>query len=156
MRTRDKQERIIEAVRQGLQGDAAVKFVCLGGFMTTGTAIAHHLRVLGGRGKIRQLIRKRLSNEEILDACLAGSSSEPAAQAPPKQTEFLTTEFLPRTEAAAVSDDSPLYDTTKLTLRLPSDLYEAIRMAAKAENKTHNQLIVEILTTALSRMPEPL
>jgi plasmid stability protein len=37
---------------------------------------------------------------------------------------------------------------------MPEDLYEAIRLAAKAERKSQNDLIVDILTAALSQVPD--
>jgi len=47
-----------------------------------------------------------------------------------------------------------MFDTRKIALRLPSDLYEAIQLAAHAENTSKNQLIVDILTSALAQMPK--
>ena len=42
-----KHERIVEAVRLGLDGEAAVDFVRQSGFALTTTGIARHLRKMG-------------------------------------------------------------------------------------------------------------
>ncbi|MCC6488948.1 MAG: ribbon-helix-helix protein, CopG family [Candidatus Hydrogenedentes bacterium] len=42
-----------------------------------------------------------------------------------------------------------------MSIKVPADLYEAIRLAAKAEGKSQNELIVDVLTSALSRIPGP-
>lgn len=47
-----------------------------------------------------------------------------------------------------------LFESTKITLNLPNDLLEAIRIAARVEKTTRAQLIIDILTSAMSRMPE--
>ena len=154
MQTRAKLERIVEAVRQGLEGDAAVEFVMRNGFAINTAAIARHLRAMGGRGRIHELIRKRKSNADIVRICLDGMAPETAIPLPPKQDDL----FPParQSDDASLSDGHPLYDTTKVSLRLPSDLFEAIRLAAKAEGTTQNQLIVDLLTRSLSRLPVPL
>ncbi|MDP7640535.1 MAG: hypothetical protein QGG73_12625, partial [Candidatus Hydrogenedentes bacterium] len=51
--------------------------------------------------------------------------------------------------------DAALFPTTKMSITVPSDLYEAIRAAAVAEKKSQNQIIVELLTSALSRVSAP-
>jgi hypothetical protein len=152
---RAKQERVIEAVRRGLEGDAAVEFICQSGYAMNTAAIARHLRNMGGRGHIRQLIRQGLSNAEILRACFPGESLEGIPPAEPRQEELFDDEPPFPVRLPAESDDVPLYETVKISLRVPADLYEAIRLAAKAENKTQSRLIIEILTAALARMPEP-
>lgn len=150
MQTRKKQERIIEAVRLGLEGDAAVEFLCGSGYAMTSPAIARNLRQLGGRKALEDLIGQGISNTEVLQLAFPKDARFPIPHQPPTQREL----FQPAQGATVGADDNmPLYETTKLTIRLPRDLYEAIRIAAKAENKPQNQLIVDILTAALSRMP---
>ncbi len=150
MQTRQKQERIIEVVRLGLEGDAAVEFLCSSGYAMTSPAIARNLRMLGGRQAIHSLISQGLSNSEVLQKISPGDAAYPVPHQPPTQREL----FQPLSETPiGADDDLPLYETTKLTIKIPRDLYEAIRVASKAENKPQNQLIVDILTTALSRMP---
>jgi len=150
MQTRQKQERIIEAVRLGLEGDAAVEFLCHSGHAMTSPAIARNLRLLGGRKAIEDLIGQGMSNADVLQLACPEDTRYPIPHQPPTQREL----FQPVQEPAVADDDHmPLYETTKLTIRLPRDLYEAIRIAAKAENKPQNQLIIDILTAALSRMP---
>lgn len=150
----EKQERIVEAVRLGLEGDAAVEFVCGSGYAMTTSAIARHLRIMGGRRNVEELIREGKSNAEVLQAVFPNDDAALMLHQPPTQREL----FAPTPGSASSDDlgedeDLPLYETTKLTLRLPRDLFEAIRIAAKAEHKPQNQLIVDILTAALSRMP---
>jgi hypothetical protein len=91
-----------------------------------------------------------MSNAEVLQKIVPGEAAYPVPHTPPTQRELFQT--LPETPVGA-DEDLPLYETTKLTIKIPRDLYEAIRIAAKAENKPQNQLIVDILTAALSRMP---
>lgn len=153
MLTRAKLEHIVEAVRQGLEGDAAVAFVARSGYATNTAAIARHLRALGGRGHIHELIRQRKSNADILQICLGNGTAEEANPIPPTQENLFP---LPRvSDETPLPDGHPLYETTKISLRIPSDLFEAIRLAAKAEGKTQNHLIVDLLTSALSRLPIP-
>ncbi len=150
MANQAKLERIIEAVRKGLDGDAAVEFVCRSGHAINANGIARNLRSMGGRGRIVELIRARKTNVEILNTCLAGMHMK-ETPIPPTQEELFPQS--PLHELGQGLGNEPLYDTTKVTLRIPSELFEAIRLAAKAEGKTQNQLIVDVLTSALSRMP---
>ncbi len=150
---RAKQERIVEAVRHGLDGDAAVAFVHESGFKMNTTVIARHLKAMGGRGRVQELIHAGKSNSEILAECFPNDEELATLQpAPPNQTDFFVEEsagsILPFGHVVPSQ-----FETTKMTLVLPTDLYEALRAAAKAENKSRNDLIVEVLTTALSRMP---
>ena len=154
MQTRAKQERIIELVRQGLEGDAAVEFVQHSGHAITSRGIVQHLRHMGGRGRILRFIEEGKTNIEILQICFPDTDLAALHLPPPTQSDLFGDEA-PPAAAHRPDEDAPLYDTSKLTLRLPSDLYEAIRVAAKAENKTHNELITDILTAALARMPAP-
>lgn len=140
---REKQERIVEAVRQGLEGEDAVRFIHESGFAMSPSGIARHLRTLGGRGFIRDLVDEGKSNEEILAVCVPDIKAERPSGAH---------------ESNDTADDwsgKPLYDTTKISVKLPSEVYEAIRLAAKAERKTQSQMIVELLTRALSDRPRP-
>lgn len=150
-----KQERVVEAVRHGFDGDAAVEFIHQNGYAIAPAGIARHLRIMGGRGRIQELIAAGKSNVEILAACFPDDDLSDFEPTPPSQGELFAED-----EVAAVTipfelPDAPLYETAKLTVRLPADLYEAIRIAARIENKPQNQLIVEILTSALSKMPYP-
>lgn len=151
--THAKQERIIEAVRLGLEGDAAVEFVRESGFAMTSAGIARHLRSMGGRGHVQELIDADLSNTEILQHCFPEEDMSHLHEAPPSQQELFDSEE--HTPAVPPPDltAAGMFETRKIALRLPSDLYEAIRLAAKAENTSKNQLIVDILTSALAQMP---
>lgn len=151
-----KKERVIEAVRQGLEGDAAVEFIQQSGHAITSPGIARHLRHWGGRARLQELIEEGKTNIEIIGLFHPEADLEPLRREPPNQGELFHQEEMPAPPSNVESlhnEDLPLYETVKMTLRLPSDLHEAIRIAAKAENKTQNDLVVEILTTTLSRMP---
>ena len=147
-----KHERIVEAVRRGLEGDAAVAFVQENGFPITVRGIARILHAMGGRKRVEELIANNLSNYDILRATLSAVELPPAPLTPPEQQLL----FTPQDDLAPPEEefvDSPLYEMRKLSIKVPSDLFEAIRLAAKAEKKSVNALIVEILTVALSQMP---
>ncbi len=149
-----KQERVIETVRHGFEGDKAVEFIRESGFAINGAAIARHLRAMGGRQKIAEYIGRGLSNLDILAECFPGEDFSGLSVEPPSQGELFVHEDpgIPSSISAGLT--SP-FETTKLTLKLPTDLYEAIRLAAKAEGTNRNLLIVDILTNALSQMPKP-
>jgi len=153
MQMRAKQERVIEAVRQGLEGDAAVEFVCRCGYAMSTPAIARMVRLMGGRLRIQQMIDDGKSNIEVLQACFPGELLGLPPRPPSQQDLFAPTPGQDAPDGFAGEEGFPLYDTAKLTLRIPTDLYEALRIAARFEKKTQNQLITEILTSALSRMP---
>lgn len=145
-----KRERVIEAVRHGLEGEAAVEFIHQCGYAMTVAGIARHLRCMGGRGRVQELINAGKSNQEILDIYFPGEETLPPL--PPDQPELF--------EEAFVIDHGPLtfpgapeFETTKLTIKLPTELYEAVRIAARAEGKTQNQLIVDILGATLGQLP---
>ncbi len=152
--THAKQERIIEAVRLGLEGDAAVEFVRASGFAMTSAGIARHLRSMGGRGHVQELIDSDLSNIEILQHCFPAEDVSHLHEAPPSQPDLFDSDehhpVVPPPDLTA----GGMFETRKIALRLPSDLYEAIQLAAKAENTSKNQLIVDILTSALAQMPK--
>ena len=151
---RSKQERVLEAVRRGLEGDAALEFVHESGFAMKAPGFARHVGALGGRERIEELIAQGLSNVDILRARFPDDAFDIAEATPPEQRDLFGKDAAPvRLETL---DDAPLYETTKLTISLPSDVYEAIRLAAKAEKKSRNALIAELLTASLSRMPRQL
>lgn len=153
--SRLKQERIIEAVRHGLEGDAAVEFVHNSGYAMTVAGIARHLRSMGGRGSLQEAINEGASNYEILSRIFPEEELGDLSPPEPDQQEL----FEGGTGAAAsggkhhVAGEDP-FEFTKLTLKVPTELYEAIKMAAQAEGKSRNDLIIEILEATLSRMPE--
>jgi hypothetical protein len=146
---RQKQERIIEAVRQGLEGDAAVSAIHNSGFAMTSAGIARHLRSMGGRGHVQTLINEGKSNIEILEACFPEEDAEALREAVPHYPESTDESHT----VAFTHPGAPVYETIKHTVHLPADLQEAIRLAAKAEGKSQNQLIVDLLTSALSQIP---
>lgn len=147
--SRLKQERVIEAVRHGLQGDAAVEFIHNSGYAMTNAGIARHLRSMGGRGLVQDRINEGMSNYDILAQIFPKDELEGIERPEPNQQEL----FLAEPGSKADSGEDP-YEFTKITLKIPSDLYEAIKLAAHAENKSRSDLIIEILETTLSRMPQ--
>jgi hypothetical protein len=153
--THSKQERIIEAVRHGLEGMAAVEFVQKSGYQMTTAGIARNLRVVGGRGHILKLINEGKSNLEIMQLCFPDADLSHLRPEPPTQGELFIPPA-PRAGSLVRMREKPTYETRKMAIKVPADLYEAIRLASKAEGKSQNDLIVDVLTTALSRMPEPL
>jgi hypothetical protein len=150
---REKQERIVEAVRHGLEGEAAVEFVRENGFAMTTAGIARHLRVMGGRGQISDLIAQGRSNVEILEECFPEEDLDSLRREPPTQGELFVEEDLSHRPVPLFPGHPEIFDTVKVSVKLPSDLYEAIRLAARAEGKSKTQLITEILTSAHSRTP---
>jgi hypothetical protein len=146
-----KHERIVEAVRLGLEGESAVDFVRQSGFAITTTGIARHLRKMGGRGHIVALINEGRSNWEILQAAYPEERYEHLTVLPPSQGELFSE--VPKVPHNLLPFQD-LFESTKITLNLPNDLLEAIRMAARAEKTTQSQLIIDILTSAMSRIPE--
>lgn len=148
-----KLERIIEAVRHGLEGDAAVEFIHRSGYAMTSAGIARNLRAMGGRRRVQDLIAEGKSTVDILKSVFPEDDFSEFDRIPPSQQELFGEGSAPAGASLVPGTNLPLYETTKLTLRVPNDLFEAIRLAAKLENKTQNQLIVDILTSALSQMP---
>ena len=151
--THAKQERIVEAVRLGLEGDAAVEFVRESGFAMTSAGIARHLRGMGGRGHVQELIDNDLSNIEILQHCFPEEDMGHLHEAPPSQPDLFDNDEHAHAVPPPDLASAGMFETRKIALRLPSDLYEAIRLAARAEGTSKNQLIVDILTSALAQMP---
>ncbi|MCP4643255.1 MAG: hypothetical protein GY851_22600 [bacterium] len=149
---RAKQERIIEAVRRGLEGDAAVEFVRSSGYRMTSAGIARHLRSMGGRGAVQALVNEGKSNLEVLQTCFPQDELDQLDHEPPSQPELFIAEPSPGPDLSG-RKDAPLYETRKMSVKVPADLFEAIRLAARAEGLSQNQLITDILTTALARGP---
>lgn len=139
---------IVEAVQQHKEGDEAVAFLHEHGCPMSSPAIARALRGLGGRGEVEGQIAEGRTNEEIANRPASGGRSKTAAQH----------ELFGRAESNArrTREERSLYPTTKMTLTLPSDLFEAITLAARGERKSKNKLVVDLLTSALSRMPDPI
>jgi len=151
--TRAKQERVVEAVRRGLEGEAAVEFLHQSGFAMTSTGIARHLRAMGGRGALLELIEAGKSNTEALAACFPEETFEATPTEAPSQGDLFEADDAPKPSAPLPFPKEDLFDTTKITLRIPTDLCTALRLAAKGEGTTQSQLIIDLLTSALSRMP---
>lgn len=151
----EKKERVIEAVRQGLEGDAAVEFIRNNGYAMSVAGIARHLRNLGGRGCIQDLLDAGKSNQEILKTCTPAPTPamKAAKREPILQGELFTGKI--RSFGKSPDKDSPLYNMTKLSIRIPSELYEAVRAAAQAQGVSQNQIVVDVLTQSLSRVPVP-
>ena len=152
--TRAKQERIIQAMRQHLQGDDAVEFVRQNGYAMSTVGVARHLRLMGGRHRVEELIAAGGSNADILAECFPDGDPSALPSPPPTQCELFEEAIPEHGREPSQATDAPLYETTKLTLRIPTDLYTALQIASKAEGKARGALIIEILTSALSQMPQ--
>ena len=153
MHTRQKQERVIEAVRRGLEGEAAVAFVRQSGFLVTPMGLVRHLRALGGRARILERIHEGKSNVEILELQFPAERLTRLQPAPQEQSELFGAVDLSHEPVHLPNLLPGDFDTTRLTLRVPNDLYHALGIAARVEGVNRNQLIVDILTSALSRTP---
>jgi len=151
--TREKQERVVEAVRRGLEGPAAVEFIHHAGYAITQPGIARHLRSMGGRGKVQEMIGEGKSNREILEASFPDEDIDLPGPAP-RQPELFATEAGQPAPPEPSEAHAAVYDTVKMTVRMPADLHEAIKIAAKVEGKAQNDLIVDILTHHLSQIPD--
>jgi hypothetical protein len=146
--SRLKQERVIEAVRLGLDGDAALEFIHQSGFALTLAGVARHLKALGGRGQVQTWIAEGLANRDILARVFPEDDLDDVPIHEPEQPELFES-------GARVPHEPPGggFDSTKLTIKLPTDLYQAVSLAARAEGKSRADLIVEILTAQLSLLP---
>jgi len=153
MHTRQKQERVIEAVRRGLEGEAAVAFVRQSGFLVTPMGLVRHLRTLGGRARIVELIHEGKSNVEILELQFPSERLARIQPAPQEQADLFGGVDLSHEPVSLPNLLPGDFETTRLTLRVPNDLYHALGIAARVEGVNRNQLIVDILTSALSRTP---
>jgi len=145
-----KQELVIEAVRRGLDDGGAVAFVRQSGFALTAAGLARHLRSMGGRGRVLELINVGKTNEDILEVCF-GADEDSLSE--PDPTPSLEAHESPLTNIVDLRATAQ-FETRKISIRVPGDLYEAIRLAAKGEGMSQNQLIVDLLSGALSRVPE--
>ena len=143
----DKLEHVIELVRLGLEGDAAIAHLQKSGFTTTSAGIARNLRRLGGRGEIARHIAQGRSNAEIVHQLLP-----PARESEAKLLGGQPELFEGGAPKRSINE-AQLFPSKKMTIQIPAELFEAIRLAARAEGKTQNQVIVELLTYQLSRMP---
>ncbi len=148
-----KYERVVEAVRRGLEGDDAVAFIQESGFAITSRGIARILHAMGGRKEVEKRIGEGLSNLDIVRIALPDYDIHAIPPPLPEQQLLFTPESDDSEEPDEELMDSPLYDARKISLKVPADLFEAIRLAAKAEKKSQNALIVEILKAALSELP---
>lgn len=139
---------IVEAVRQGKSGGDAVVFLHEHGCPMSSPSIAKMLRGLGGRGEVERQIAEGRTNDEIANRPAFDGESKTAVQH----------ELFGRaqSEARRTREELSLYPTTKMTLTIPSDLFEAITLAARGERKSKNKLVVDLLTSALSRIPNPI
>lgn len=150
--TREKQERVIEAVRQGLEGPEAIDFIHQSGYAMTPSGIARHLRSMGGRKEVSEKIQQGHSNWDILEAVFPDDTIERPDSGPSQAELFGDSDPTP---APVQHTADAMFETVRMTIRVPEDLHEAIKIAAKAENTRQNDLIVKLLTQALSRMPHP-
>ena len=150
---RAKQERVIEAVRHGLEGEATVDFVRQSGFAITRAGIARHLSALGGIVKVQEAIAAGQSNLDILQAAYPETSLDELKSQTPDQGELFINSSAPQNPTPYTPIQRQAFETRKLTLTIPSDLHETLKLAAKGEGKTRNDLITEILTQALAHMP---
>lgn len=148
-RAEAKRDRVVEAMRRGFEGDAAVEFVQQSGFAVSVAGLARHLRTLGGRDRVLKLVQQGLSNEEIMERSISQNETRRRKAVPRKLGEAKTSSN--RSEERRIVDDA-LFPTKRLSLNVPTELYEAIRLAARTEGKTQSQLISELLISGLSRM----
>lgn len=148
-----KQERVIEAVRQGLEGLAAVEFIQQSGYAMTSAGVVKHLRSMGGRGHVLDLIEAGKTNFEILQGCFPEDDLSHMKPVPPSQEELFGQQEGGQPIHRLIPHPENLYEMRKMAIKVPADLYEAIRLASKAEGKSQNDLIVDVLTSALSRVP---
>ena len=151
--TRQKQERVIEAVRRGLEGEAALAFVRQNGFLLTPPGLVRHLRTLGGRAHLLELIHEGKSNLEILELQFPTERLARLRPLPQEQAELFGGEDISHEPVSLPNLLPGDFDTTRLTLRVPNDLYHALTIAARVEGVNRNQLIVDILTSVLSKTP---
>lgn len=150
---RAKQERIIEAVRRGLEGDAAVVFLHESGYAMTPAGVARHLRQLGGRGAVAEAIGAGKTNREILMERFPDTPEEALAELPPPSQGELFAGELAGPRIAEFGAGRSGFESTRISLRIPADVHEALRIAAKVEQKTQAELITEILSRYLGQHP---
>jgi hypothetical protein len=155
IQTRQKQERIIEAVRRGLEGDHALTFIRQSGFSITPVGFTRHLKALGGRNRIQELIQQGMSNVEILEILFPAERLARLRAVSPVQSELFGAQDLSFEPISVPGLGPDEFDSTRLTIRVPNELYHALTIAARVERTNRNQLIVDVLTAALSKMPGP-
>ncbi len=153
IQARQKQERIIEAVRRGLEGEAAIAFMRQSGFLTTPIGLVRQLRSLGGRARILEQIHEGKSNVDILELQFPAERLARLRPATQEQADLFGAVDLSHEPVTLPNLLPGDFDTTRLMLRVPNDLYHALGIAARVEGVNRNQLIVDILSTALSRTP---
>jgi len=150
-----KLECLLQALREGCRGSHAAAYVRRSGFALTAPGVEQRLRQLGGEAAVYARIAAGWSNAEIVEEAFPGENLEWMKGLPPKQGELF--EALPsaaNTAALWPAAKAAPFESTRITLRVPSDLYEAICIAARVEQTSRTQLIVDLLTSALSRIPE--
>jgi len=149
---RAKQERIIEAVRMGLEGDAALDFVREGGYALTPNGMVRYFRQMGGRGAIAAHIKAGKTNLDILQALYPEEEVRLSLLQRPSQGVLFEESAAP-SASPFLHAPPPLFESTKMTVYLPNELYEALRLYAHAQGKSRNDAVVELVMAALSRMP---
>ncbi len=150
---RAKQERIIEAVRMGLEGDAALDFVREGGYALTPNGMMRYLRQMGGRGEIAARIKAGKTNLEILQELYPEEEVHLSLLQRPSQGELFDESSAPSTSPFLHSSPQ-LFESTKMTVYLPNELYEALRLYSHAQGKSRNDAVIDLMTAALSRLPD--
>lgn len=151
----EKLERIVETVRRRLEGDAAVAFVHESGHRVTPLGMVRFLRSMGGRAAIQERIDQGKGNVEILQELFPSSRAGRLRVPPPVQQDLFSTVDLSSEPLYAPGHADDEFDTTRMTIRLPNDVYHALTLAARVEGVSRNQLLVDLLTAALSRMSPP-
>ncbi len=150
--TREKQLQVIEAVRRNLEGTEAIDFIRQSGYAMTPSGIARHLRSMGGRATVEAKIAEGQANHEVLQAAFPDEDiASQVAPAEPSQTDL----FGDTAPTSIGQSPQAMFESVRMTIRVPEDVHEAIKIAAKVEGKRQNDLIVEILEQGLSRLPAP-
>ena len=148
--TREKQLQVIEAVRRGLEGTDAIDFIRQSGYAMTPSGIARHLRSMGGRATVAERIADGMSNVDVLQAAFPDEDLGDVAAAEPSQADL----FGEEDPAPVAHAPQSMFESVRMTIRVPEDVHEAIKIAAKVEGKRQNDLIVELLEQGLSRLPK--
>ena len=151
---RRKQERCIEAVRQRLENEDALAFIHECGFAMTESEMLRHRQSFGGREVILLRIGENKSNVKILSSHFQKEDFSDRNIEVSHQDDLFAKNPTATGTIPFAKDSTEEFETTKITLGIPSDLYQALRMASKAEGKNKTQLIVEILAVAMSRLPK--
>jgi hypothetical protein len=107
---------------------------------------------MGGRGRLAALIEEGRSNREIMALLFPDTDADMLPREVPSQGELFKEESM-ETHALDFAPTDEMFDTTRITARIPSDVYEAFRIAARVEGKSQSQLLSEILSYHLSRLP---